>query len=93
MSKFKRKIFVCVSVVCLMLLASTLITNFLVAVSVPIHWVGSCLKLYISENNGNWPPSEDDLISQGYLEISFDNRNNLKRYEVKTIRGYMHIWK
>jgi len=91
MKKLKKKICIFTLIICLLLIVSMFCSYFAMWMSIPVYRIGSCLKLYISNNNGNWPSSKDGLISQGYIKL-IPRQKGENYYEIKTILGYVYDW-
>ncbi|MFA6176688.1 MAG: hypothetical protein WC765_08940 [Phycisphaerae bacterium] len=55
-----------------------------------LNRVGSCIKLYISQNDGNFPSSREDLFNKGYLtKETVDGNSHIR---MKIIQDFFNDW-
>lgn len=59
--------------------------------AVQLNKIGSCIKLFISENGGRFPAGKRELIKRGYLTLNSDVDGE-ELYEVRKIQGINNDW-
>jgi hypothetical protein len=74
----KVRILLCLVVV---IIAGYILQKIKYNCEVPIYQIYSCLKLYIQENKGVLPASQEELMKKGYLRVEANDRG--KYYSVR----------